>query len=174
MDKLNLSHSSFAFAGRSAVPMGPNAPSEQVAAASTPLATEQYDQAKDPSAETSAFRGVSVRSGTGIPASRSSRAWMAVVPVLAVTALLLVFVLQNLRSAKVSFFTASGSLPLGLALLAAAALGGLVVFSLGSMRIVQLRKALRRPHRPRDHSQSASPSRAASSVKPTQTVSLHK
>ncbi|HEX3980459.1 MAG TPA: lipopolysaccharide assembly protein LapA domain-containing protein [Acidimicrobiales bacterium] len=65
-------------------------------------------------------------------------------PALVLLAVTVVFVVQNLRSAKVSFFTVSGHLPLGVALLAAAALGALVVLALGSVRIFQLRSLVRR------------------------------
>jgi uncharacterized integral membrane protein len=57
---------------------------------------------------------------------------------------MLAFVLQNREEAKVTFLMFSGRFPLALALVVAAALGALVVFLLGSVRIVQLRKALRR------------------------------
>jgi uncharacterized integral membrane protein len=56
---------------------------------------------------------------------------------------MLIFVLQNLQRSEVSFFGLSGDAPLGLALLGAALLGGLVVFCLGSVRILQLRKLAR-------------------------------
>ncbi|MCV2491900.1 lipopolysaccharide assembly protein LapA domain-containing protein [Geodermatophilus sp. YIM 151500] len=56
---------------------------------------------------------------------------------------MLIFVFQNLQRSEISFFGLSGDAPLGLALLGAALLGGLVVFCLGSVRIVQLRKLAR-------------------------------
>ncbi len=68
---------------------------------------------------------------------------MRVLPGLILFAITLTFALQNLRTARVTFFTASGTLPLALALLAAAALGALVVLALGSVRIMQLRKLVR-------------------------------
>lgn len=86
---------------------------------------------------------------TTIPSTRVGRTWVRVLPALVLLAATLVFVLQNLRSAKVSFFTASGRFPLGLALLAAAALGALVVLALGSVRIVQLRHLVHRASRQR-------------------------
>jgi uncharacterized integral membrane protein len=58
-----------------------------------------------------------------------------------------VFIFQNLQDVKVSFFAASGSLPLALALLFAAVLGALIVLTLGSVRIVQLRRAVKRRSR---------------------------
>ncbi|MHB1583369.1 MAG: lipopolysaccharide assembly protein LapA domain-containing protein [Acidimicrobiales bacterium] len=75
--------------------------------------------------------------------TRTSRTWVKVLPGLVILAVLLVFVFQNLRSTKVSFFTVSGSLPLALALLGAAALGALSLLALGSVRILQLRKTIR-------------------------------
>lgn len=83
-------------------------------------------------------------SRTHVPSTRASRAWLKVLPALALLAIILLFVFQNLGSTKVSFVTASGRLPLALALLAAAALGALLVLALGSIRIAQLRKVIRR------------------------------
>ena len=44
---------------------------------------------------------------------------------------MVIFVVQNLQDAKISFLAFSGRFPLALALLVAAALGALVVFCLG-------------------------------------------
>jgi uncharacterized integral membrane protein len=74
-----------------------------------------------------------------------------VLPALLVLAVILVFIFQNSQSAKVSFVTASGRLPLALALLAAAALGGLFVLALGSIRILQLRRVIHRSRRTEAH-----------------------
>jgi uncharacterized integral membrane protein len=82
-------------------------------------------------------------SSKSIPSTRAGRAWMRVLPGLVLFAIMLTFVLQNLRTARVTFFAASGTLPLALALLAAAALGALLVLALGSFRIMQLRKLVR-------------------------------
>jgi uncharacterized integral membrane protein len=79
-----------------------------------------------------------------IPSTRASRTWTRVLPALVLFAAILVFVLQNLRSSKVRFVSLSGTLPLGVALLAAVALGALLVLALGSVRILQLRKLVRR------------------------------
>jgi uncharacterized integral membrane protein len=82
--------------------------------------------------------------GAPVPRSRAGQAWKSLVPALVLVAVMLVFVFENLREAKVSFLMFSGRFPLALALLVAAALGALVVFCLGSVRMVQLRKAFRR------------------------------
>jgi uncharacterized integral membrane protein len=57
--------------------------------------------------------------------------------------IMIVFIFQNLRETTVAFLGFSGDAPLGLALVAAALLGGVAMFALGSVRIVQLRKLAR-------------------------------
>lgn len=76
--------------------------------------------------------------------ARSGRTWAKVVPALVFLAAILTFVFQNLRDANVHFVTLSGRFPIGLALLAAAALGGLFVLVLASVQIYQLRRVVRR------------------------------
>jgi uncharacterized integral membrane protein len=79
--------------------------------------------------------------------TRVSRAWNGVIPALVLLTLILVFIFQNLHKTRVSFLFLSGTLPLALALIAAAACGGLFVLALGSVRMVQLRKVIRRSQR---------------------------
>jgi len=79
-----------------------------------------------------------------IRSTRISRAWMAILPALIVLVVILVFILQNSRDVTVSFFSASGTLPLSVALLGAASLGALLVLALGSARMLQLRRQFRR------------------------------
>jgi uncharacterized integral membrane protein len=67
-----------------------------------------------------------------------------VLPALIVLAILLVFIFQNRKDVKISFFGWSGMLPLAVALLASAALGMLVLLALGSVRMLQLRRQVRR------------------------------
>ncbi len=58
--------------------------------------------------------------------------------------LVMVFVLQNLVSTRISFFGLKWTIPLGLDLLLAALLGGVIVFLLGAARMLQLRRVARR------------------------------
>jgi uncharacterized integral membrane protein len=58
--------------------------------------------------------------------------------------LLLIFILENTQSVKLSYFGASGQLPLGVALLLAAVGGALIVGILGSARIMQVRRHAKR------------------------------
>ena len=85
--------------------------------------------------------------GERLPSTRASRAWVKVLPAIVLLVVILVFVLQNMRRAKVSFLGFSGTLPLAVSLLAAAALGGLFVLTLGSVRILQLRRVIRHDRR---------------------------
>jgi uncharacterized integral membrane protein len=87
--------------------------------------------------------------------TRVSRAWNGLVPALVLLVLILVFIFQNLHKTRVSFLVFSGTLPLALALLAAAAFGGLFVLTLGSIRMVQLRKVIRRSQKSGAHAHSA-------------------
>ncbi len=70
---------------------------------------------------------------------------MAVIIATLVLVLLLVFILQNTKSVKVSFFTANGTMPLGVALLLAAIGGVLLAGLAASLRIWQLRHRLNNP-----------------------------
>jgi uncharacterized integral membrane protein len=79
-----------------------------------------------------------------ILSTRTSRAWMKVLPALVVLAVILVFVFQNPKDVKVRLFTFSGTLPLSVALLGAVVLGALMVLALGSIRIFQLRGQIHR------------------------------
>jgi uncharacterized integral membrane protein len=89
------------------------------------------------------------------PSTHASRAWNGVVPAVVLLAFILVFVFQNLHKARVSFLVVSGTLPLAVALLGAAAFGGLFVLALGSARIMQLRKVIR--HNARANAHAGSP-----------------
>jgi uncharacterized integral membrane protein len=102
----------------------------------------------DPSGELQPSAPSDLPDQVGVVSTRASRTWLKVVPALLLLGAILMFVFENLRSTKVSFATASGTMPLAVALLAAAALGGLLVFTLGSIRIVQLRKLIHRVPQP--------------------------
>jgi uncharacterized integral membrane protein len=79
-----------------------------------------------------------------ISSTRTSRAWIRILPGLVVLVVILVFVFQNPKDTKVSLFSFSGTLPLSVALLGAVILGALMAFALGSVRIFQLRRQVHR------------------------------
>jgi putative membrane protein len=79
--------------------------------------------------------------------TRTSVAWTSTVIGVIVLILLLVFMLENTESVKVSFFGAHGHLPLGVALLLAAVGGALLVALVAVARLAQLRVRARRATR---------------------------
>jgi uncharacterized integral membrane protein len=80
----------------------------------------------------------------GATPSRVGSLWVASVLFAVVLLLLLIFVLQNGQSAKISYLGAHGSVPQGVALLLAAVFGILLVALPGTARIIQLRIRERR------------------------------
>ena len=80
-----------------------------------------------------------------IPRTRTAIAWNTLIAGAVVLILLLVFILENTQSVKISYFGASFHMPLGVALLLAAIGGALLVGIVGTARIMQLRRRVRRP-----------------------------
>jgi uncharacterized integral membrane protein len=80
--------------------------------------------------------------------TRLSAAWVGVMAGALVLVLILVFILQNTRSVKVSFLAFAGSMPLGIALLLATISGLLLAGGIASLRIWQLRHRLVRQAKP--------------------------
>jgi uncharacterized integral membrane protein len=81
---------------------------------------------------------------SGVARTRISATFIALIAALIVLVLLLVFILENTKRVKVSFFGASGHLPLGVALLLAAVAGALVLAISGAARVLQLRRGVRK------------------------------
>ena len=85
--------------------------------------------------------------------TRTGTAYVASIVGIIVTALVIVFIVQNLHEAKVHFVAWTFSLPVGVIILGAAVAGALIVVLISLARILQLRMAARR-HR-RGHRQPA-------------------
>jgi uncharacterized integral membrane protein len=81
--------------------------------------------------------------------SRLGGAWVGLALGAVVLILLLIFILENGNKVNIGFLGAHGHMPLGVALLLAAALGVLLVIIPGTGRIMQLRRTARR-HRESD------------------------
>lgn len=79
-----------------------------------------------------------------IPKTRTARAHNALIAGAIVLILLLVFILENTQSVKISYFGLGFRMPLGVALLLAAIGGALLVGIVGTARILQLRRSVRR------------------------------
>jgi len=76
-----------------------------------------------------------------------SAAFKSLVAGAVVLALLLVFILENTKKVDVSYFGATGSVALGVALLLAAVGGALLMAIVGTARIAQVRLHARRTQR---------------------------
>ncbi len=84
------------------------------------------------------------RRRSGHERTRTSVAFNSLLAGAIVLILLLVFILENTQSVKISFFGASGHIPLGVALLLAAVGGALLVGLAGAARVLQLRHRIKR------------------------------
>jgi uncharacterized integral membrane protein len=80
----------------------------------------------------------------GVRGTRAAATWAALTAGLVFLVVLLVFILQNLRSVRVHFFWATWTIPLAIDFLLATVLGGLIMFAGGTLRIIQLRRAAKR------------------------------
>jgi putative membrane protein len=78
------------------------------------------------------------------PATRTSAAWVAMCCASLAFVVLIVFMLQNTRQVEVSFLGMQGRLPLALALLIASVGTAVLVTTVGTARITQLRHRARR------------------------------
>lgn len=88
--------------------------------------------------------------------TRLSGAHAALVIGAAVLAILLLFVVQNPHTVKISFAMWSIHVSLAVALLLASVAGGLLVGAVGGARLAQVRRATHRSsHKPSDPAQSA-------------------
>lgn len=79
-----------------------------------------------------------------IKRTRVSGLWIGVTLSAVLLLFLLIFIVQNLEPARIRFLGADGTLPVGVALLFAAALGVLLVAIPGYLRILQLRRLARK------------------------------
>lgn len=76
--------------------------------------------------------------------TRLSGAWTALMVGVVALLVILVFILQNQQSVRLSFLFFHGNLPLAVALLLAVVSGALLILGFGGARILQLRRVARR------------------------------
>jgi uncharacterized integral membrane protein len=79
-----------------------------------------------------------------VRASRTGRVWVAVCAAALIAVALIIFMIQNTHTVQVSFLGMNGSTSLSVMLLIAAVGGILLTLIVGSTRIIQLRRAVRR------------------------------
>jgi uncharacterized integral membrane protein len=106
----------------------------------------QNPAVQNPAVQNTAVQNATVRQGR----TRIGGTWLAVAVAVVLGVALIVFIVQNTRSVRVDFFSASGHIPVAVALLAAAVGGALVVLIVGVARTTQLRLSRRRERQQAD------------------------
>jgi uncharacterized integral membrane protein len=76
--------------------------------------------------------------------TRAGALWSALIAGFLILILLLIFITQNTTSTPFQFLVWHWSLPLGVAILLAAVVGGLITVAVGTARILQLRRAAKK------------------------------
>lgn len=79
--------------------------------------------------------------------TRASALWTALAAGFVILVLLLVFIMQNTDTATIHLFGWAWQLPIGVALLLGAIAGGVLVFLIGTVRILQLRRAAKKNYK---------------------------
>jgi uncharacterized integral membrane protein len=81
-----------------------------------------------------------------VPRTRTGSAWVALIAAALVTVALIVFLVQNTRGTTISFLWMTTHTSLAIALLIAAVGAVLLTLIVGTARITQLRRLVRRRH----------------------------
>jgi uncharacterized integral membrane protein len=79
-----------------------------------------------------------------VPRTRTGAAWVALIAAALLAVLLIVFLVQNTHSTEISFLWMTTSTPLAVALLIAAVGSVLLTLIVGTARITQLRRLVRK------------------------------
>jgi len=111
-----------------------------------PTAPSPGSAAGAPTGPATASAGVPAqRPSRGVARTRTAQTWIGLVLGALILIVLLVFVLQNNVSTEFSIFFWDFHLPLGVSMLFAAIAGALIMALVGGARILQLRKAFKKP-----------------------------
>jgi uncharacterized integral membrane protein len=78
--------------------------------------------------------------------TRAGALWTSLIAGFLILILLLIFITQNTVPTPFTFLGWHWSLPLGVAILLAAVVGGLITVAVGTARILQLRRAAKKHH----------------------------
>ena len=119
-------------------------PNDPVPTAGPPALQDASTTGEPPGATPDSARS---SAATGLR-TRTSAAFISLIAGTVLLIVLIVFLLENTQRAKVTFFGATGHLPLGLALLLAAVAGALILGLVGAARIAQLRRRVKRVSAP--------------------------
>jgi len=84
------------------------------------------------------------RAEPAVAFTRAGALWSALIVGFLILILLLIFITQNTTATPFQFLGLHWSLPLGVAILLAAVVGGLITIAVGTARILQLRRAAKK------------------------------
>nr|WP_067888335.1 lipopolysaccharide assembly protein LapA domain-containing protein [Nocardia vaccinii] len=123
----------------------PDTPPRTSAAPESPAIPEPATGSKPPAVPDTTRPDTTTRPRTRSLGTRVGYAWTSLVAAAIIGIILLIFILQNLNQVKVTLFFWSFSLPLGVTILLSLIAGSLVMSLAGGWRILQLRRAAKRP-----------------------------
>ncbi len=83
--------------------------------------------------------------------TRAGALWSSLIAGFLIMILLLIFITQNTATTDFTFLGWHWTLPLGVAILLAAVVGGLITVAVGTARILQLRRAAKKHHAAATH-----------------------
>ena len=106
----------------------------------TPAAEQSPGATAEPVGNTAPGAGPA----TEVPLTRAGAAWVGISAAAVVAVLLIIFLVQNTHQVQVNFLGMSTSTSLALMLLIAAVAGVFITAVLGTARMVQLRRIIRR------------------------------
>lgn len=96
------------------------------------------DKSTETSAENTEKQSITESTQSATSKTRISTAWFMAVSFVILLVLLLIFILQNLQDIFIKFLGFHCKIPLGVAMLLAAVIGGFLVALFGTARVVQL------------------------------------
>ncbi len=112
--------------------------------------TESAGSAGPPATEDRQSERAAASPSTAPKATVAGRVWVAIGVAVVVLVLLIIFIAENSHKVTISFLGAHGTLSLGLTMLIAALAGVVITLLVGTTRIFQLRREVRRhKHRTR-------------------------
>jgi uncharacterized integral membrane protein len=107
----------------------------------TPASPGQPPPKSDP-----APKGSKAPKEPAIGLTRAGALWTSLIAGFFILIVLLIFITQNTAQEPFQFLVWHWSLPLGVAILLAAVVGGLITVAAGTARILQLRRAAKKHH----------------------------